>query len=76
MKDCQTRVFYFIPKNDLIPHDTRLPLICRCKPTVYVEKEIMIIYHNSFDHREAIEEMLEELKIMKQDYEDWEIREV
>lgn len=42
-----------LPRNDLKPHEETT--VCECIPKVVFENGEMIIIHNSFDGREAVE---------------------
>ena len=46
---------HILPRNDTKEHieDT----MCECEPKIIIENGEMIVIHNSFDHREIIEDV-------------------
>ena len=51
-------IWNIVPINDIKEHleDSAL---CECNPTIIFENGDMIITHNSYDHREVIEQVNE-----------------
>ena len=45
-----------IPHNDIEPHVRTST--CKCSPKVRFENDVMIVTHNSFDGREALEDYM------------------
>ncbi len=52
--------YNILPNNDLKPHVEST--MCECNPEIIEESGALIIVHNSFDGREAVEEANEILK--------------
>lgn len=46
-------IIHITPNKDLYSH--RLQSDCICKPKIIYENEVIIVMHNSFDHREFSE---------------------
>jgi hypothetical protein len=49
-----------LPVNDLKEHSN--DSTCECHPKVIYENGEMIVVHNSYDGREHVEELIEEIK--------------
>ena len=47
-------IYHVYPNNDLKPHNTE-DTTCECDPTIKTEDGNMIVVHNSYDGREAVE---------------------
>ena len=52
-------MYHVLPINDIKPHEEE-GTQCSCKPRLEIHNGEMIVIHNSFDHREAVE-MAEEI---------------
>lgn len=55
-KDFAEMIIHILPVNDLEPHDEE-GTTCKCEPRVEFVEGGMLVIHNSYDHREIIEQV-------------------
>ena len=49
----ESNIYHVLPINDTQEHEESN--LCKCNPKCVVENGILIVTHNSFDGREAVE---------------------
>ena len=55
-------VYHVYPNDDLKEHITDLDKgLCPCLPSVKIVEGGILIIHNSYDHRELVEQLLSEI---------------
>lgn len=51
--------WHILPINDIYTHEENTT--CRCRPSIELENGDMIVIHNSFDGREYIEQLTDNI---------------